>query len=208
VRRSGAKKRRADGGIPSLFVGTTEQWWLNASLNWMPTSYQTLDAYAEGYLQAAQHLSRAVLRRRTRLTLDYVAIPIVFLWRHYIEIRLKELIIASGALLGKRQKHAKTHDLVNLWGQARPLLKNAAQVSDRELKRADTIIKQFANVDPSSEHFRYAEDSNGNRSLGGVRQINLGALTSEMIKLSALFEGASIMISVYLQQEADTRDDY
>ncbi|MEE8229762.1 MAG: hypothetical protein V3R69_07850 [candidate division NC10 bacterium] len=193
-------RRRAPKKFPPLFVGTAERWWLNASLNWLPESVSVwaLDLYAEGYREAAEHLGRAAARRRSTLTIDAVICPLVFLWRHYLEIRLKEIIISASALLGKHPiKPERTHNLNSLWKKARPLLEKALNLQDGALLQADTIIKEFHNHDPTSQGFRYEVDKDGNPSPPTVTQINVSNLNRQMMQLARFLEGTSFAISVY-----------
>lgn len=72
--------------------------WENNSIIRRSTSNQWL-FYVEGYRIAAERLVDNVLTTQTeRDTLIY---PIVFLYRHYIEIQLKEIIIIGSEYLGK-----------------------------------------------------------------------------------------------------------
>lgn len=195
-RRRQRKREQARG----LFVGTAERWWLNACINWLSSSYFTMDFYARGYLAAAQHLSRAATQRRTNLILDAVIYPLIFLWRHYLEVRLKEIIISARALVGEPQSPTLGHNLGVLWKRARQLIKRGLNAGDQVLARADRLFKEFAQVDPSSQAFRYTEDTGGSRTLPGVTHINVYNLAKEMKWLSNFLEGVSIEISVYLRE--------
>lgn len=56
------------------------------------------DLYADGYREAADHLVERIVEGQS-LTLDTIVYPIVFLYRQYLELRLKQLIPLSGRLL-------------------------------------------------------------------------------------------------------------
>ena len=201
MRKSAKQKRRRRATPPaSIFTGTAERWWLNASINWFPGSLATLNAVAEGYLQAANHLGRAISssRRVRRLTVDMCIYPFIFLWRHYFELRLKELLITLSALYGEKRPALTGHDLGTLWGQLRPLMRKTG-VPDRALKRADRMFRDFAKVDPSSEAFRYHEGKTGKRLAAGVTQVNIPAAHTAMKQVSDMLENVSFGASVELK---------
>src|SRR5207245_1195494 len=71
-----------------------DDWWHNACLNYGGNSWEL---YASGYKDAADILSERVFE--TRRHADFLIYPITFLYRHYLELRLKEMIVAGQALL-------------------------------------------------------------------------------------------------------------
>jgi len=81
------------------------------------------------------------------------------LYRHYVELLLKVLII-----LGRRIRHEdstflKTHDLIRLWDEARSSMfaiwPNPDEPERQALDRATQHIKWFAEHDPNNQAFRY-----------------------------------------------------
>ena len=135
--------------------------------------------------------------------IDAVICPLVFLWRHYIEIRLKEIIISASALLGKppSKKAEKTHNLDVLWRQSRVLLEKILNPNKRDLARVESIINQFREHDPTSQGFRYAKDREGNPTAPTKTQINVSNLNRQMKQFAKFLEGSSFAISVYLQEK-------
>jgi hypothetical protein len=84
--------------------------WNNACLNFARNPW---DLYARGYLEAADHLANRVLESERGLgTWVY---PIVFLYRHYLELRLKELIIQGSVLIEAPANLKLNHRLDELW---------------------------------------------------------------------------------------------
>jgi hypothetical protein len=77
----------------SLFSQSADTW-NNACLNFARNPWHLC---ATGYLEAADHLSARVIE--TERGLDTSIYPIVFLYRHYLELRLKELIVQGSALV-------------------------------------------------------------------------------------------------------------
>jgi len=77
---------------------------------------------------------------------DYVIIPILFLFRHYIELKLK------GLLLFKKQKiNVKSHNIYE------PLQKiKGIQIHLRISSKTENFIKQLNEIDPRGDAFRYS----------------------------------------------------
>ncbi|MCH8318510.1 MAG: hypothetical protein IIA88_08445 [Bacteroidetes bacterium] len=95
-----------------------DDWWNNAIIN---LHYDKWDLYAEGYKLAAELLFEKVSEAKSNQ--DYLVYPIVFLTRHYIELRLKEIILKGKKLLDKKKEKPPTHhDLSSLWFECEKLI--------------------------------------------------------------------------------------
>jgi hypothetical protein len=115
--------------------------------------------YCFGYKQAADALVSHLFKKH-----DYSAYgesqcyPIIFLYRHYLELRLKELLIAYGHLL-LESTQVRGHRLAPLWQKVREMADKAQSESDPEidadLAMLGEIIEEFDKVDTKSEVFRY-----------------------------------------------------
>ena len=107
---------------------------------------------------------------------EWRAAPVLFLYRHYVELHLKSLLLDAGELLDDQQQVPPQHYLLVLWKRVRALLlKVESDESDRLsaaagpaapwLLRVDAIVAQLDAVDPSSFAFRYPVDNKGQPSL-------------------------------------------
>src|SRR3989442_8033374 len=93
----------------TLFREDTD-WSYNAFLN---LGGKAWGSYASGYKEAADVLVERFLEDWRGM--DIVTYPIVFLYHHYIELRLKRLVIAGQALLHKPIDFQDQHCLLQLW---------------------------------------------------------------------------------------------
>lgn len=169
-------------------------WWHNACLNYCP---DPLDLYALGYKRAGDFLAQHVIK--TRRHQDVLVYPLVFLYRQYLELRLKELIKAGSLLIDKSQRFPKHHSINVLWKQCRKILEEAfPEDSSEDFDSVEDCIKQFSEHDPSSTAFRYPTDKKGKKSLPGLTHINLKIFSEIMDNLASLLEAASTGISYYL----------
>lgn len=83
------------------------------------------EIYAIGYMRAADILVARVLESQHEL--DFLIYPIVFLYRHYLELRLKELIVAGRELLDLPPDLRQVHRLDVLWVSCRKILGSLAR---------------------------------------------------------------------------------
>lgn len=110
----------------------------------------------------------------------YIACPVMFLYRHYLELALKALMLDSQAL-GKQVHHNRTarnleaklpgHPLMKSWQLIKELLSELDDevcADDAAFTEAKAIygaieehINQFGHIDPKSFNFRYPTDRQG-----------------------------------------------
>jgi hypothetical protein len=176
----------------------------NACLNWGTDNFQVM---CSGYLLGAELLVDSVVDSGRNQ--DLLVYPIIFQYRHYVELRLKELIDLGRGLTGETGKDPWGHSLLALWRKARPLLERIETGSPKEdLNAVEEVILQFEKFDGTGESFRYWKDSNERNPLASLNHINLRILRDVMKGITAFFEGASIQFSVYLDQkrEAESED--
>jgi hypothetical protein len=193
------------GGIKSagtLFGPEGDDGWSNAVLlsdRWCDMPW---DLYAQGYLRAGEAaLERALSRRET----DTLVYPIVFLYRHYVELKLKETLLAAGDLLDHDESLVTDHKLLALWRRCRPKLALIWSDSPRdELDDVEEIISELDAVDPGSFTFRYPVNKKGDCSLPpALTHLGLRRFHVAIRKVVDLLEGVSCGIAAYLQDKRE-----
>ena len=147
---------------------------------------QLFGLFAKGYAKAASTLASDLLARDFGFR-DYEAYPVVFLYRHALELALKNILIKPARLIaftGVENLQAKLcpiHDLVKLSNSAAVLLRGLFP-RDTELKKVIHnmlgIAAEFADVDPGSFAYRYPVDKNGNMLTKPNQTVNLDAFSS------------------------------
>jgi hypothetical protein len=163
--------------------------------------------YSNGFRLAALHLANQVCESGQEQ--DMLIYPIVYLYRHHVELVLKVIIRSASRLLDRKpsEREAKVlgqHSLVDLWQAARPLLNPVcARASnptfpDEDLEGVDSYIRQIHEHDPDGQRFRYAtrkakrDDRPGSivPSLSpDLRLVNIRVLAVAMEKLAEYLEG-------------------
>jgi hypothetical protein len=115
--------------------------------------------YADGYRRAANILSKSCHTFYDRNTLAY---PMIFLYRQYIELALKELIREANKVVKKKNQLPMIHKLDQLWSICKKIIKERGlPISEKDIKAVKNYIDQFSQVDPTSMAFRYPESNLG-----------------------------------------------
>jgi hypothetical protein len=143
--------------------------------------------FAKGYTLAANRLAASLLGA-PRFS-DYEAYPVVFLYRHALELSLKHVIYRCVKLAAfrrideTREQLKNKHDLVDLSGTACKLLLLLFP-HDKALNPLNTtvaeICKEWSDIDPRSDAYRYPIDRKGGLSTKKHQVVNLRALATRM----------------------------
>lgn len=164
----------------------------NALINWSGRPLDDLIAYAETYRSAAWSLVDA--QRKLNLnTPDHQALPILYLYRHSLELFLKSIIyhaatisIAESEMILALPRLWREHSLVKLQKMAVPVLQEAKWPSvDAEALgvRLGLIAAVIDSVDNGSYAFRYPVTSSGTASLPSTFLVNMFTFSDEMESL-------------------------
>lgn len=145
-----------------LFGGNKEYWSANACIShWGEDGHSYKSGFRKAALQLATHVCA------TSSDQDLLIYPIVYLYRHHIEMVLKDIFRDASFLLGGNipdddEKKLITHDLQAIWNLVLPLLNPVSiMIEGQELPTEDlegitSYIQQIHRHDPDGQRFRYA----------------------------------------------------
>lgn len=171
-------------------------WHNNACLNF---SHKTAYGYVSGYKCAADSLVIQV--NETGRNQDKLVFPIVFLYRHYLELLLK-FIIDVGRQLENKNGYPTHHRIENLWPEAKGIIRKMWPGGDpEEMKLTDHVIKELSSVDPESMCFRYPESKDGEKYIPDITHINLRHLGQTIDTVGTFLEGVLMGIGNHLDNE-------
>ena len=101
-----------------------EDWWHDAYIG---LTEQEWDVYAIGYKMAGD----LIVQHMENIEKNNLVFPIVFLYRHYIELRLKEIINNGYLLLNIKNDnqihYMKEHNIDKLWNETKNIIRKALQ---------------------------------------------------------------------------------
>jgi hypothetical protein len=163
----------------------------------VPTGAAEWYRFAVGYKEAADSLARSVGENAWRRNM--LGPPVMFLYRHYVELHLKNLLSEAGQLLDDPQSIPPEHYLLSLWSRVRALLLSIGPNNeDVWFKRADQIIGEFDALDPTSFAFRYPVGRKGADSLPAPLLVDAENVRAVVDELHLLLDGASAQIGEYM----------
>lgn len=124
-------------------------------------------------------------------THDYGILPVLFLFRHYIELELKGMILHKGGTL---KEIDNTHGIVNLLN----LLEKKAKIP-RISELTKKFIKELHELDSTSQGFRYPYEKNGKRFFEKTLDKDL----EQVNDLREFMDRATKIIGDFENQEGD-----
>lgn len=173
----------------------------NSEIAWLQKTFQELGSYADSYQIGAIRLLDAALKEE-RLR-DFLIYPSVFLIRHYIELRLKELLQGLKYCSEQSKVFPTHHDIQTLWGEFKKAYASFGQNSnDERFHVIDGLIKELSNTDPISMSFRYPVDKSGNKTQK-LEFINLNILRETFIRICFVLDGVFTQIAHYVDLTED-----
>lgn len=180
-------------------------WYLNACLS---PGGGDWDIYAIGYKRAGDILVQYVVDNKCDQ--DFLVYPIIFLYRQYLELRLKEIIFISSWLLGQGARIPKIHNLVSLWRQARAGIEEVwpDKETRKHLNALEARLKELCDVDSGSYAFRYPEDKEGGATLTGLEHINLKQVSDVVQGMSHVLDGSTSGMGEHLEAKQEMMAEY
>jgi len=116
--------------------------------------------YADGFKLAADKLVNQITGEPWD---DRLINPVVFLYRHFVELKLKEIILDLDSLGGTQVPEGifMKHDLMNLWDYLKKHLSciRAPIVDKQIIPSLHSMLSELHKLDPDSYHFRYGIDT-------------------------------------------------
>lgn len=160
--------------------------------------------YIEGYKKAAYSLlasSNVLGSGRKEYEMVY---PMIFSYRQYIELVLKEIILNAREFLNINEKFPDTHKIEELWKMCKELLQKMDKILDPrftasngygEILNAYTALeadlKIFWKLDPNSESFRYPVDKRGHPIVVDLKVVDFKNLKELMGRIDEHLDGIS-----------------
>lgn len=180
----------------------------------------------EGYRDATIELLNQLLHDKEIdwLKIDSRIYPIVFMFRHYLEVILKDTLrhynILNNNVQSDEVGYEKGHPLMDIWIKLKPNLEKNYAIYDNELQidckekdeAVEIIISEIDNVDKDSFGFRYAYK--GTKSMNEKIKYSLPTMTIDLqnlqntiIKMINYFEGINAQVAVFLDEKQTNYGD-
>ena len=148
--------------------------------------------------------------------LNVHAIPAVFLFRHFIELSLKDMISAARFLDEQPPGFPDTHHLAQLWSELRTLLGRVGGEGAGQdaalLGIVGEMITELDTVDPESIAFRYPRGRRreGRRPLleKKYEYFDMRAFRDQALRLAHFIDGTSTQLDEWMAIKRDLDREY
>ncbi|UII21669.1 hypothetical protein [Fulvivirga ligni] len=165
-------------------------------------AFQEFGGYADSYQSGALCLLDSTLSLNKSLR-DYNVYPIIFLMRHYIELRLKELIIGINYCRDQTNVFPLHHNILELWKDFKIKYESIGEnIDDSRFLVIEGLLKEVNSNDPNSMIFRYPMDKKGIRTQK-LRNINLKNLRETFVRVCFVLDGIAAQIESYVDWTED-----
>jgi hypothetical protein len=163
--------------------------------------------YALGYFEAGSRILSSLMSDQWML--DIIIYPLVFTYRHGIELSLKDLAVQLPLVWDEESAVRSTHVLSDNWETVKTYLKREQELDpeDTLIDQVDTILKDFLEIDQNGQVFRYPTDIYGlNHLEEEVSKINVIVFQQAMHTVSKTFEFWMDSVRVLLQNKREAHD--
>jgi hypothetical protein len=116
-------------------------------------------AYADAYKDAADMLVDQI--KENWSPHDPLILPIIFLYRHFVELKLKWIVFQLDLIGGTHPPSGLKgqHDLRSLWAYVKYHLTCLRSHSESQtIEGLEMLIRELSDLDPKSIRFRYSHD--------------------------------------------------
>jgi hypothetical protein len=176
----------------------------NAVLNWAKEPTADVIAYARSYRTAANRLRRMEEEREFG-EIDHDACPILFLFRHSLELYLKAMICRAALISVSEQELPEVlprlwreHSLLRLLAMAEPVLQTLARSLLPALRFVHEgvleVVEEMDRLDPGSYTFRYPVTANGSASLPDTNLVNVFVFAERVDEALTHFSDICVML--------------
>ena len=175
----------------------------NTVLNWNNAPEEEFCVYARAFHTAAKTLVANLDLDRTARS-DWDACPVVFLYRHALELYLKALVLGDGSnILASKPDSAsiyRSHSLRNLAPIVCEIVREFGWESTfgcegvADLAAFNAIINELDALDPRSYAFRYPVDTHGRGSVKDHLSFSVVAFSEQMNAILDLLDDTAFAL--------------
>lgn len=120
--------------------------------------------YAEGYRRGARMLAEASCSEPAEEA-DRLVFPVLFLYRHALELKIKNCLVSGYTYLASDSEPPRLHDLLKLWGNLVDIGEQCGvAVSGSRADKALWVVTELQRLDtPGGTAWRYSHQTDGSQ---------------------------------------------
>lgn len=172
----------------------------NADVSHSGQYYNMWNKFAVSYKLAAEAIAEKINSEKSEI--DLLIYPLVFLYRHYFELRIKEILINSGEFDNTKDLLKFDHNLTENWEKCKErftLMKQGGLdiqgTSEENLECVDQVLKEIDLHDKRSDAFRYPYNTKEKPTLTRLNKIDISNFLSSINSSISVLEEITSMMS-------------
>jgi hypothetical protein len=186
------------------------------SLQWLASLNVDDSFFGLAFKEAGDKIIKELSRGEDWKNPDRLFLPIAYLYRHGIELKLKNLI-RIGMELDLIEsddkvllKELESHKLHQLWNYVRIIVEKFWPEGPKEdINAAGRIIQEFHNIDKSGQNLRYSIDKSGNKTSEHLPKfVQLTHLQDVINAVFNFLDGCEAGLDHELETRNEMRDYY
>ncbi|MBU4069015.1 MAG: hypothetical protein KKH17_12090 [Proteobacteria bacterium] len=145
-----------------------------AYVRWLESLDIDDSIYSMAFKEAGDKIVKGIHRDYDGTPADIFFMPITYLYRHSLELKLK-YIIKLGCDLDliafdeKLKKNLCKHGLHPLWNYVRKIIAiHWPTIEKRDLDKAGSVIQAFHSVDRGGQNLKYSKNTSGGKTLNNM----------------------------------------
>ncbi|AMA72761.1 hypothetical protein ACKE5C_11180 [Aneurinibacillus thermoaerophilus] len=169
--------------------------------------------YIRGYKEAADNLVDLAIKSENIAVLDTYVFPIVFLYRQFLELSMKEIYLNYSE--HSTEDKVKTidkagHNLLRIWNEIKPLIQEGCNSNDddKTIKVVEDYINQFHAFDKTSFTFRYPITKKLAPTLDKEYRIDLLNLKQRIDELGHFFSGVDGQLDANKENKYEQQKEF
>lgn len=175
---------------------------------WLPNGEKDFFKLSEGYRTSATTIYKGI-KENEFFYKPFLACAMIFCFRQFLELRLKELAFFGKKELFKDPDFEKEHNLYKLFNDYinNVLPEIDSNYDQSQLKIVQNLVCEFNQIDPQSANFRFPVDRKMNPALS-IPNLDIDNFKNVMDKLANYFDHQWELIKSLGSYNEDMKAEY
>ena len=175
---------------------------------WLPKGPDSFFKLSVGYRTAATTIYKEI-KENEYIGKPFLACAMIFCFRQFLELRLKELAFFGKKELFKNPDFEKKHDLCKLFDDyIKNVVPELHPTHDQgQVDIIQNLISEFNQIDPQSANFRFPVDRKMNPALS-IPNLDIDNFKNVMDKLANYFDGQWELIKLLESYNDEMEAEY
>jgi hypothetical protein len=155
---------------------------------WVKNPTDKFFLYSQGYLKAANLIYASI--EESAVFQNTLVYPMIFNYRQFLELRLKELSFIGNRYLGIDKDFKEVHFLKELWNEYKDniLSKLEPDLDPALLENVERLIDEFETEDPNSMNYRFPHKKLAKGASPSTREESLSRQTLDLKNFKATID--------------------